>query len=123
MNQLIMALTLILGSHTGFAHTSLATNEQSCSSTQGSNLLADNKMMGKKGVDSFNQILKGGGLYALLLSMNTELPDIAKSVEFVMLFNEINSTNQILSRLLIELQKNNQLLSQNTLNQGVAMDG
>lgn len=118
-----MVLTLILGSHTGFAHTSLAVNEQSCSSTQGSNLLADNKMMGKKGVDSFNQILKGGGLYALLLSMNTELPDIAKSVEFVMLFNEINSTNQILSRLLIELQKNNQLLSQNTLNKGVAMDG
>ena len=70
-----------------------------------------------------NKILKGGGLYALLLSMNTELPDIAKTAEFVMLFNEINSTNQILSRLLMEMQKNNQLLRKNTPNKGVAMDG
>ncbi|HAU1584099.1 TPA: hypothetical protein JBI90_14295 [Legionella pneumophila] len=85
--------------------------------------LTYNKMTAQRGVDTFNKILKGGGLYALLLSMNTELPDIAKTAEFVMLFNEINSTNQILSRLLMEMQKNNQLLRKNTPNKGVAMDG
>ncbi|HAT3818839.1 TPA: hypothetical protein NGG10_002751 [Legionella pneumophila] len=85
--------------------------------------LTDNKMTAQRGVDTFNKILKCGGLYALLLSMNTELPDIAKTAEFVMLFNEINSTNQILSRLLMEMQKNNQLLRKNTPNKGVAMDG
>lgn len=85
--------------------------------------LTDNKMTAQREVDTFNKILKGGGLYALLLSMNTELPDIAKTAEFVMLFNEINSTNQILSRLLMEMQKNNQLLRKNMPNKGVAMDG
>jgi hypothetical protein len=84
--------------------------------------LTDNQMNDQKDVDYFKKILTGGGLFALLLAMNTEVPDVAKSVEYVALFKKLNSANHILSRILIELKKNNQLLSQNRL-KGVAIDG
>lgn len=85
--------------------------------------VADDRINDPKDVDYFKKILTGGGLYALLLAMNTEVPDVAKSVEYVALFKKLNSANRILSQILIELKKNNQLLSQNMLNKGVAMDG
>ena len=85
--------------------------------------VADDQTNDQKDVDYFKKILTGGRLYALLLAMNTEVPDVAKSVEYVALFKKLNSANRILSQILIELKKNNQLLSQNMLNKGVAMDG
>lgn len=85
--------------------------------------LTDTQMNDQKDVDYLKKILTSGGLYALLLAMNTEVPDVAKSVEYVALFKKLNSANRTLSRILIELQKNNLLLSQNRLNKGVTMDG
>lgn len=122
MNQLIMALSLILGSHTGFAHSSLAANEQSCSSIQGSTLLADNEMMGQKGVDFFGTILKKNRLYAFLLALDVNVPQVAKQLEYVALLNEVHLANQTLSQILAALQKNNQLL-EHGIHKGGAMDG
>lgn len=85
--------------------------------------LTDNQMNDQKDVDYFKKILTGGGLYALLLAMNTEVPDVAKSLEYVAMFKKLNATNRILSQILIELKKNNQLLSQNRRNEEVTMDG
>lgn len=85
--------------------------------------VADNQMNEQKDVDYFKKILTGGGLYALLLAMNTEVPDVAKSLEYVAMFKKLNATNHILSQILIELKKNNQLLSQNRRNKEVTMDG
>lgn len=60
----------------------------------------------------FKHILSGGGLYALLFALNTELPEISQSVEYVALYKKLDVTNQVLSQILAELKKNNQLLKQ-----------
>ncbi|KTD66218.1 hypothetical protein Lsan_0650 [Legionella santicrucis] len=85
--------------------------------------VADHQMNGQNDVDYFKKILTGGGLYALLLAMNTEVPDVAKSLEYVAIFKKLNVTNRILSQILIELKKNNQLLSLNRRNEEITMDG
>jgi hypothetical protein len=86
-------------------------------------LTADAPLNDEKDVEYFKQILSNGGLYALLLALNTEVPDVAKSVEYVALFKKLDSANNILTQILAELKKNNHLLSQSMLNKGVAMDG
>ncbi len=63
-------------------------------------------------IEYFKHILSNGGLYALLFALNTELPEISKSVEYVALYKKLDLTNQVLSQILEELKKNNQLLSQ-----------
>lgn len=122
MKQLIMALTFILGSHAGFAHMSLAANKQSCSSIQGSNLIADHEMMGQKGVDLFGSILKKSEMYAFLLALDSNVPQIAKQLEYVALLNEAHLANQTLSQMVEALQKNNQLLEHH-IHKGGAVDG
>jgi DNA gyrase inhibitor GyrI len=86
-------------------------------------LTVDVPMNDEQDVEYFKHILSSGGLYALLLALNTEVPDVAKSVEYVALFKKLDSANNILTQILVELKKNNHLLSQSMLNKGVAMDG
>ncbi|MDP3268079.1 MAG: hypothetical protein Q8M40_03435 [Legionella sp.] len=86
-------------------------------------LTADTPHNDEKDVAYFKHILSNERLYALLLSLENEVPEAAKSVEFVALFQKLDTTNRLLTHLLVELRKNNQLLSQYTLKKGVAMDG
>lgn len=73
--------------------------------------------------DYFKHIFSGGALFTLLLSMDKEVPDVAKSVEYVALFKKLNSANHLLTQILNELKKNNRLLSQSALTKGVAENG
>ena len=86
-------------------------------------LTADRPHNDEKDVAYLKHILSNERLYALLLSLENEVPEAAKSVEFVALFQKLDTTNRLLTHLLVELRKNNQLLSQYTLKKGVAMDG
>ena len=85
--------------------------------------LTDNIMIGQKGVDYFRSVLKGSQLYTFLISLDSGVPQMARQVEYVALLNEVHRVNQTLAQLLVEVQKNNQLLSQNKFNKGGAMDG
>ena len=86
-------------------------------------LLTDNKTISQKGINYFKEVLKKDELYSFLRTMNTEVHDVAKTVEYVALFHELNLNNHILSQILKELKKNNKLLTQGNLNEGIAMDG
>lgn len=77
-----------------------------------STLNVDDKIIGDNGAQYFDKILSGGGLYVLLVSLNSELPEIAQTLEYIALFQEAHTTNNLLSDILVELKKNNQLLSQ-----------
>jgi hypothetical protein len=85
--------------------------------------LTDNIMIGQKGVDYFRSVLKGSQLYTFLISLDSGVPQIARQVEYVALLNEVHRANQTLTQLLVEVQKNNHLLSQNKFNKGGVMDG
>ena len=85
--------------------------------------LTDNIMIGQKGVDYFRSVLKGSQLYTFLISLDSGVPQIARQVEYVALLNEVHRANQTLAQLLVEVQKNNHLLSQNKFNKGGVMDG
>lgn len=122
MNQLIMALTLILGSQAGLAGVPMATNEQPCSSIQGSSLVVDNELIGQKGVYFFGNILKNSRLYGFLLSLESNVPELAGQLKYLALLNEAHLANQTLTQLLVELKKNNQLLEHHN-HKGGAMDG
>lgn len=66
----------------------------------------------EQAIEYFKQILSDGGLFAFLFALNTEVPKISQSVEYVALYKKLDATNQVLSQILVELKKNNQLLSQ-----------
>lgn len=62
-------------------------------------------------IEYFKHILSDGGLFAFLFALNTEVPKISQSVEYVALYKKLDTTNQVLSQILVELKKNNQLLA------------
>ena len=86
-------------------------------------LTVDAPMNEEQDVEYFQPVLTSGGLYAFVLALNTEVPDVAKSVEYVALFKKLDSANHLLTQILVELKKNNHLLSQSMLDKGVTMDG
>lgn len=86
------------------------------------NLTAVSTENDEQDVEYFKHILSGGALFTLLLSMDKEVPDVAKSVEYVALFKKLDLANHLLTQILDELKKSNHLLSQNMPNKGVAMD-
>ncbi|CZH43414.1 MULTISPECIES: hypothetical protein [Legionella] len=87
------------------------------------NLTAVSTENDEQDVEYFKHILSGGALFTLLLSMDKEVPDVAKSVEYVALFKKLDSANHLLTQILVELKKNSHLLSQSMLDKGVTMDG
>ncbi|HAT1846976.1 TPA: hypothetical protein I8Z30_002759 [Legionella pneumophila] len=87
------------------------------------NLTAVSTENDEQDVEYFKHILSGGALFTLLLSMDKEVPDVAKSVEYVALFKKLDLANHLLTQILVELKKNNHLLSQSMLDKGVTMNG
>ena len=47
--------------------------------------------------ETFKDIMQENGFYSLLLSMHSEVPDVAHAAEYVMLLNELHLMNQKLS--------------------------
>lgn len=62
-----------------------------------------------KGVDYFKIIMKTNPLYPMLLALETELPQITKTLEFIGMFNEVHELNQQLAFLTKQMQENNAL--------------
>ena len=83
-----------------------------------SSLIIDNEMLGSDGTAIVEETLKSSPLYALLLKLEVEVPDISRTVSYVMLLNEVHQANQTLTKLLFAIQKNNQLLAQSLIKEG-----
>ena len=116
MIQLMMAFLLFCGSEGSFAQT---VNEPSEPTAHQPVLLAlSEDILGQSGVEFFNDTAKSSSLYAFLLRLNEGVPQIAKTLEYVSLLNEVHCVNQTLTQLLLETQKNNQLLSHLLLTKG-----
>lgn len=75
-------------------------------------LTANVPMNEEQDVEYFKHLFINGGLYEFLLALNTEVPELSKTAEYVALYKKLDLTNQMLSQILVELKKNNQLLSQ-----------
>ncbi|WP_412755101.1 hypothetical protein [Legionella pneumophila] len=118
IKTLMLSITLIVVS--GVIH---AESETLPENNVKLNQILDAPKNDEQDVEYFKHVLTGGGLYALVLALNNEVPDVAKSVEYVALFKKLDSANHLLTQILVELKKNNHLLSQSMLDKGVTMDG
>ncbi|HAU0311402.1 TPA: hypothetical protein JBF89_13215 [Legionella pneumophila] len=122
MKTRILLLALALGSQFATATPMFSADEKSCSAVKGTNIYADNELIGQGGVDFYKTILSKSQLYTFLLSLESNTPQITKQLEFVALINEVHLANQTLSALLGAVEKNNALLERQA-RKGGAMDG
>ncbi|MDP1615082.1 MAG: hypothetical protein Q8L68_04725 [Methylococcales bacterium] len=122
MNQMIMALILIVSSCTGEAQLPKAFSEQLYESKKDIKPLIISDILGQKGVDLFKRLVTSGDLFALLLALDREVPDVSEEARYVALLNEVHLANQTLSELLVELRKNNRMLGRTIIQEG-AQDG
>jgi hypothetical protein len=122
MNQMIMALILIVSSCTGEAQLPKAFSEVLYESKKDSRPLVISDILGKKGVDLFKRLMTSSDLYPLLLALDREVPEVSEEARYVALLNEVHLANQTLSELLVELRKNNHMLEGTVIQEG-AQDG
>ncbi|HAT1722242.1 TPA: hypothetical protein I8Y83_002797 [Legionella pneumophila] len=106
---LMLSMTLLVGNGMAYAEpeTGLENNVK-----LNQVLTANIPMNEEQDVEYFKHIFTNGGLYEFLLALNTEVPELSKTAEYVALYKKLDLTNQVLSQILAELKKNNQLLSQ-----------
>ena len=123
MNQLLIVLTLLLGSHTGFASEPKATHKQSCACKHDSNPLSKEQILGETDVDTFKKLLSQNALYALLTALDASNPVSTRNLKYVATFNEMHTQNQTLKQLLTEMEVRNQLLMEHRTHKGGATDG
>lgn len=76
-----------------------------------------------KETEYFKQVLTDGGLYALILALDYEVPEVSRAGKFVSVFKQLSVANSLLSQIVTELKTTNALLKQSMLHKGVAMDG
>lgn len=112
MTQLLVALTLILGSHAELAHTYPVANKESCDSVN------DTVLSQKEFDDSFNKLLKTTLMSALLDAVDISEPLATENQEFY----KVHLANRSLKKLVIERLENNRLLNSKFQKIG-AMDG
>ena len=122
MNSLILALSLVLGTQGVSETVPKEANEKEYSVIKSTNLLTDDEMLGQKGVALFTKFLTTSSLYALLLALDSEDPGVARSLKYVAALHEVHAANETLKQILMELQKNNQLLIKQYSNKGSVVD-
>ncbi len=132
INPFILAISLLVVAMNGFAQLPMDTTgfaQIPMESTANPPIaspsekdLFDDHILGHKGVEYFKLLSKQSQLYAYLFALSEVVPEMARQVEFVALFNEAHQTNQNLSHLLIALSTNNQLLEK-LVQKGEAKNG
>ena len=105
MKKLLLGLALLSSISSTFAET----NGASEAMTMQSKVTSNSASQGDSDVEAFRDILNGGKFYALLLAMTSELPEVARSGEFVMLINEMHLMNEKLTMIAESLQKSNSI--------------
>ena len=118
MTQLLVALTLILGSHTELAHIYPIVNKESCDSIQCSNLVNDKVLSPKEFDASYNELLNTSLMSALLDAVDISGHVATENQEFY----KVHLANRSLKKLVIERLENNRLLNSKFQKIG-AMDG
>ena len=103
MKKLILGLALL----SSFSNIFAETLSQSEAMTMQSKVTSNVASQGDSDVEAFRDILNGGKFYALLLAMTSELPEITRSAEFVMLINEMHLMNEKLTVIAESLHKAN----------------
>lgn len=86
------------------------------------NLKANNEILGQEGAQFFKHILKSSNLFAYLLALDGNVSQLSSQLKYVVLLNEIHTTNKNLSKILKELQENNHLLKLRIKQEGVRND-
>ncbi len=114
MNNLIIALVFLFGAGSLQAapyvvddHIAQSLAEASVASVK--KVIKKQVASEDKGVDYFKTIMKTSPLYSMLLTLETELPQITKTLEFIGMFNEVHELNQQLAFLVKQMQQNNAL--------------
>lgn len=120
MNQMIVALIILLNSHSGQAVLPKNFGEQPLNPRKSTSTLMLSDIIGQQGIDLFQRILSEGNLYTLLLALNQKTPEIAQQAKYIALLNEIHLANQTLSSLLVELKNNNRMLKQTITGEGTS---
>lgn len=145
MNQLLVAFALLVSAHGVFSDTTGVTADKSHVLAQGGipelkglpNVVShgtsdadayasdvrdigdvedDHRLLGRWGVNFFDSIQKNSQLYALLMSLDVEAPEIGRKLEYLALLNEAHQTNRRLVLILRAIQETNQILRNQQLN-------
>lgn len=77
--------------------------------SQNLNLLTTLSQEAEHEVSFFKEIMKSGSSYALLLSLEEEVPAVAKTISSIALLHELKAVNRNLQQLQKEVKKFNKL--------------
>lgn len=105
MKKLLLGLALLSSFSSIFAETLSGSEAMTMQSKVASNIASQ----GDSDEKIFKEILSGGKFYSLLLAMTSELPEVARSAEFVMLINEMHLMNEKLTMIAESLHKANSI--------------
>ncbi len=123
MNKIILALILIFGSYPVFAQALPVANVTVPVASFGTSLLANNEILGEKGVELFTALINKSKTYALLATLESSTPQLNSQLKYLALLIETHQINQTLSQLQVALRNNNRLLAKFIHKAGGAMDG
>lgn len=121
MNKLILAVILMTGIGGAFAESPASTTNNIEQASTGAVTFDDNslnRLNDSVDVLKFRKILHGSELYAMLMSLSVSAPGTTEALEYVALLHEAKEINKNLDRILLAIQKNNELMSHNTTFQG-----
>lgn len=99
MNSLMMVLVFLLGASSLQAK-SLAVDGDIAQGLAEASVVSVKKAIERqvapenRGIEHFKTTMKTNPLYSMLLALETELPQITKTLEFVVMFNELHELNQ-----------------------------
>jgi hypothetical protein len=125
MNQTILALLLLFGSYNAFAETPIVINANSPLVSHESNMFADWGRLGKegeKGTEWFSELMNKSKTFALLVTLESAVPNQTRQLKYLALLSEVHQINQTLFQLLAALTSNNRLIEK-SIHIGRAMDG
>ncbi len=121
MKPLILAVILLTGIGGAFAESPASTTNNIEQASTGGITFDDNslnRLNDSFDVLKFRKILHGSELYAMLMSINVNAPGTTEALAYVALLHEAKEINKNLDRIVFAIQKNNELMSHNTMFQG-----
>lgn len=109
MKKIVFAIIFLSGIGSAFAESSGTVDKRlmQAESVVASVVSETEGLQGFDDVDAFKTMLTTNNLFRFLLVMDSQLPDVTRIGEYVLLLNEMHSMNQKLDTIAVALQEGN----------------
>ena len=120
MKKIVFAIIILSGMGSVFAESSDTVDKKlmQAESIVSSGMSEMDGLRGSEDVEAFKAMLTTNNLFRFLLAMDSQLPDVARVGEYVLLLNEMHQINQKLDTIAAALQEGN-LNQARRLNKGL----